>query len=446
MSSTAPGPRPREVTIGGWAIPVASAILVVVAFDRMATLRSVATRDAVTSAISDGWARGLGLTVEDVLGLMRAALFVSGTAAAITGVLGIFVLQRHARARAVLTVAAVPVVLTAPVVGGVLGVVIGVGTALMWTRPARDWFAGRQPAVREVARPGPGWTGPASEPSEDAGRTASGWAPPPAPPVQPAPPPPTWGWGEPPPGPVVAPPGHPAPYPAPYPAAFPAPYSRHHEQAPSPPPHQPWRPQVAGPRTPGVPAPVRVACILTWVFSLLTGGVYLLLILAMVADRDGVLDLLHDNPDVRDTSLNDDQLVGLVLAISAVVLLWCLAAAALAFLTWRRQVWAWILLLVSTGVAATFGLVVLPFSLLHLAACATTFVLLLRGSTRAWLRNGPGQPPSWPSGAPPSAPPSWPPAWPPVPPPVPQPTQQPSPPPTEPQPPQEPPAGKPPVW
>ncbi|HEX7715947.1 MAG TPA: hypothetical protein VF416_01570, partial [Marmoricola sp.] len=79
MSSTAPGPRPREVTIGGWAIPIASAVLVVAVFDRMTTLRSVATRDALTTFLADGWAKGFGITVDDALTLIRASLFVAGT-------------------------------------------------------------------------------------------------------------------------------------------------------------------------------------------------------------------------------------------------------------------------------------------------------------------------------------------------------------------------------
>src|SRR3954452_23458586 len=126
MSSTAPGPRPREVTIGGWTVAAASAVLVVAGFDRMARLHSVDTRDALTSALTSGWGKGLGVSVDDALALIRASLFVAGTAAAIAGILGIFVLQRHGRASIALTVVAVPVVLTAPVVGGLLGIIIGV--------------------------------------------------------------------------------------------------------------------------------------------------------------------------------------------------------------------------------------------------------------------------------------------------------------------------------
>ena len=447
MSSTAPGPRPREVTVGGWAVPIASAILVVAVFDRMAGLQSVATRDALTTALTAGWAKDLGITVDDAISMIRVVLFVSGTAAAVTGVLGIFALQRHASARIALTVAAVPVVLTAPVVGGLLGIAVGVGAGMMWTRPARDWFAGRPPAPREVARPEPART----QPTPPEWRPHDRDDPPPAAQQPPQPPPPIHGWGQapgpvPPAYPAPYPPTHPVPQPAPHPASYPPESYPPESYVPAPYPQASY-PQgswAAFPADGGrMPTQVRVACILTWVFSLLTGGVYLLLILAIAVDRGGMVELLRDNPSVQDTSLTDDQLVAVLIAVSAVILVWCLAAALLAFLTWRRHVAAWVILLVCVGAAGVAEIFALPFSLLHLAAGVTTFVLLLRAPVRAWIRGEPRrQPPTWPGAAPawpqPSAP--QPPAQQPL---TPQsPTQQP--PSAEDHPVQ--PPGKPPVW
>src|SRR4051812_26407543 len=102
----------------------------------MADLKSVDTRDRLTRALATGWAKELGISVDDALTVIRWGLLVAGAAAAVTGVLGIFVLQRHAHARIALTVAAVPVVLTAPFSGGVLGLMIAAATALLWSRPA----------------------------------------------------------------------------------------------------------------------------------------------------------------------------------------------------------------------------------------------------------------------------------------------------------------------
>ena len=151
--------------------------------------------------------------------------------------------------------------------------------------------------------------------------------------------------------------------------------------------------------------------------------------LALLVDREQMLDLLRDNPTVRDSNLDTDQLVAAILAVRAVVVLWCLAACVLAVLAWRRYAWAWILLTVSVGVAALVEVVGLPYSLLHLVAAGVALRMLLLAPTRAWFREtGAAPPPGWtppshwapPGGehdAPPTAPPH-----------------------------DEPPSGKPPVW
>ena len=88
---------------------------------------------------------------------------VTGLCAAASAVLGFFVLQRHRGARIALSIIVVPILLanlvTAPLTGGLLGALIAAATVIMWTGPARDWFAGRpvrQPPVpqpREERRP-----------------------------------------------------------------------------------------------------------------------------------------------------------------------------------------------------------------------------------------------------------------------------------------------------
>jgi hypothetical protein len=155
----------------------------------------------------------------------------------------------------------------------------------------------------------------------------------------------------------------------------------------------------------------------------MTAALYVLVALGVLADRSQVLDLLRDNPTVRDSDLSDDQLVLLIVVISALIAVWCLAACLLAFLTWRRHGWARILLIVSIGVALVLELAAFPFSLMHLVASVFALRMLLVAPTRAWFR-GPGGPP----------PPGWgPPTWPP-------PGQQ------SPEQRQLPPGGKPPVW
>ena len=354
MSSDTSGPRPREVTIAGWTVAVASAMLVVTVFDAMAKLHSVDTRDTLTRALGAGTAGDLGITLTDALGVMRAALFVAGVAAVVTGVLGVFVLQRHTTARVVLTAAAVPVVLTAPFSGGFLGLLIGGGAALLWTRPARDWFAGRQPARPAAERVAPSAVQRPVRPPLVGRPPDAGGGPSPTPRGVP-------GWG----GPARV-----------DPSFAPLPY--------------------AAPRRAGVPVQVRVACVLTWVLSTLTALMYVVVVAALLADRARVLRLLHDNPALRDRSIGDDELTTIVVTASIVIVLWCLAACAMAFFTWRRHAWAWLLLMVSIGATVAVGLVSLPYSLLHLAAAVVALRLLLLRPTRAWFR-GAGQPPVAPS-------------------------------------------------
>jgi hypothetical protein len=331
MSHDAPGPRPRQVTVGGWVVAVASALLVVTVFDATTHLHSVETRDAVTDALTTDW-KGLGLSVDDALAVIRWALLVAGVAAAATGVLGVFVLQRHVAARVALTVAAVPLVLSAPIGGSgrsgsaaavfLLGAVVAAGTALLWTEPARDWFAGRSP---RAAAPGAtaavparrGVAMPTSAPPRAAHRA----------------------------GPMVRP----------------ADATR-------------------------MPVELRVACVLTWAFSAVTAVGYLLVIAALAVDRVGVVDVARDNAGISDATVSDNQLVGIVLAVSSLFLVWCVLASLLAALCWRRHAWASVALLVSCGMATVFAAVAVPYSALHVGASMAAFVLLLRPSVRAWFR------------------------------------------------------------
>lgn len=340
MSSSAPGPRPRQVTIGGWVIAVTSAVLVVSVFDTMAQLHSIDTRTRLTKALT-GWPSDLGISLGDALSLVRGALFVTAVAAVVTGILGVFVLQRHGTARIVLTVAAVPLVLTAPLAGGFLGLLIGGGTVMLWTQEARDWFAGRAPTrpVRDqvvsppkssssVAFPPPGRV--------STGPERAGWAPP----------------------------------------AYP----------------------MVRARIETVPREVRVACVLTWVFSAVTGALYAAVVVTVAVARDDIVHRLDENSAIRSADLSETQLVGLLVAFSAVVVAWCIVAALLAALTWRRHAIGRRLLLVSAAASLLLSVLVLPYSLVNVAASAATFLLLLTPPARAWVRPQPTHLPPPPPG------------------------------------------------
>jgi hypothetical protein len=142
------------------------------------------------------------------------------------------------------------------------------------------------------------------------------------------------------------------------------------------------------------------------VFSVLTGAAYVAVVIAVAVDRDRIVELARDNAALRDSSISDRQLVGLLVAVSAVVVAWCMIAAVLAALTWRRQHVPWAMLVASAAGAALLSLVALPYSVAHLLATTVAVVLLMRPATRTWLRRErPVVPPhhDWPPPTPPGA-------------------------------------------
>lgn len=355
MSPTAAPPRPSQVTVAAWAAAIASVMLLVSVFDQVSKLHSVDTRDQVTRALTTGSVKGLGITVDEALEVMRWALLVSGAAAVAAAILGIFVLQRNHGARIGLTVAAVPVALTSPFSDSFLGMLVAAATAILWTRPARDWFAGRTPA------PAPEAPAPPAPPVVQAAPPV--WVPPAGAPGQP---PPMAGWGQ---APAQAPVQ--APYPPQPTASNPFGYYPPAPSAPRPAP------------TSALPRQLRVACILTWVFTAITGLGYLVLLGVLAADPDALLKVAKDSPGWND-EFSDDLVITAAVAVSIVFLVWCLAAAVLAFLAWRGAGWAWVVLIVSAAVAGLVSVLAFPYSLLHVIAIATSFGMLLSRPTRDW--------------------------------------------------------------
>lgn len=363
-------PRPAQVTVAGWSIVVAGTMLVPSIFDAMSRLRSVQTRTALQESLTTGPGRSLGLGLEEATELIRVVLMVSGAAAVAMAILGWFVLKGDRPARIAASVLVLPVMACAPFAGGFLAAIAAAGSAMLWTGPARDWFAGRKPreprlpsgpgaGQRPGQRPGPRPDQQDERRHEHAGsgagdeRTAD-----PAvrvtAPVTAAPPMPGYG----------APHG-PAPG-----QAWPA-----HQQAW---PHEP--------AAPARPAQVQTACVLTWVFSGITAGFGLILLLALVADPARMVDLVVDTARDRGEPLERSLVQPGLWAGSIVLVLWSAGAALLAMFAWRRQPWARIALAVSAVLAAVLAVFAFPISLLHLAATAWVVGILLSPATREWFR------------------------------------------------------------
>ena len=366
MSTSGASARPAQVTFAGWSVAIASALLLLSTFEALGGLQTVEVREALAKRIDSGNLQGLGLSLSDAITATRWALYVAGVAAVVTGVFGIFVLQRDKVARIGLSAAAVPIVLTVPLTGSFLAMLIGAGAVVLWSGPARDWFAGRPIRQREPRSTERRDDTPTDAPAPPA---PVPWVPPTTEspygaPAQPAQPAPTHGWG--------GAPGD-APDPVQHPAAW-QPY-----QAP---------PGYAGyqqtPVAPTRPRQVRNACLVTWIFTGVTALVYLGMLVVVAVDQQALIDLVTENP-AWDPSYDEDLIVTAAVVGSVAFLIWCVAVSVIAVFTWRGAQWAWITHLVSAGMAGLVSLVALPVSLVHLAAIGAVVGLLLSRTSRTWF-------------------------------------------------------------
>lgn len=431
MSEREALPRPRQVTVAGGMALAFAVLLVASVFEARSQLQTVETRNSIANLAAQ-WSRaGLDVRVDTLLGVMRAAILVDGALAAAAVVLSVFVLQRHNAARIALTVVAGLLLLTAFASTGLIQLLLAIAVAMLWSAPARDWFAGRRPA------PAPADRSSAAEDRPDR-KPLRAWLPPAAherlddqaePPPGSADQPGAEPGGTPQPGAAPQPgPGSqpgPAPYPfgsRPAPSGYPQggyPGGDHpqggypqggYPQGGYPPPGSPaptylapsGYPVTGGPvgRRPGT---VTAAAVITWVLSAITVGVYVLVLAFMVGARDTFLEALHRNPQFAQTNLTTQNIVASVWVLGVLIIFWGLAAIVLAFLAYRRLGWARIALAVSavgtallTLVGAAAGALLL---IVFVVAAVVTVVLLFSGGANEWYaaRGQGGSAPAGPS-------------------------------------------------
>lgn len=154
--------RPRQVTFAGWMIMLGSGIVVLTAFDRVAGLRSIESRETVADFLSKPPGSDLGLSVEQVLDLIHVFSLVGAACATAAAILGYWVLKGSKQARLALAVLVVPLVLTGLATGGLLSALVAAAAVMLWLQPARNWFEGKpapQPPPLPAA-PAPGASGP----------------------------------------------------------------------------------------------------------------------------------------------------------------------------------------------------------------------------------------------------------------------------------------------
>jgi hypothetical protein len=136
--------RPREVTLGGAQAVVGGALATVLLIGAAQQLYSSQMHDALAKAVADPRAKELGLSIADARTLAKYTIMAMGVLSVSSVILGIFVLRRHRPSRLALTVigglVAVLTLFAGPV-GWIVTVYIVVSVAMLWSRPARAWFA-----------------------------------------------------------------------------------------------------------------------------------------------------------------------------------------------------------------------------------------------------------------------------------------------------------------
>jgi len=338
-------PRPAQVTLAAWLVMAGSLVVVVAAFDQIAGLHTMETRQAVEEFLNDDVGKTLGLDVQSTLSLMRVLTMIAAACATAAGILGYQVLQRSRSARFVLTLLATPLFLTGVVVGGLIPSMVVGAIVMLWFQPARDWVDGKTPRPAPVtpkAQVPPSPPPPPISPPHDSGAR------------------PVSGFGD-----------------------------RTSLLDSLPPPRT--APIGAAPYAVGAGRPPALvwACVLTWAGSALTFVAMLVTVVVMVVSPDLVTDeLLRQNPNLESDGLSVDSLRSTVLYAGSLLVVWSLTAIVLAAYAWRGRPWAWTALVVSSASASVMCLLAAltnPVLLLPLGVCVAATVLLMRPEVRAFI-------------------------------------------------------------
>ena len=360
-------PRPGQATLAGWLIVLGSLLTVVAAWDQIAGLRSLDTRERVEKVLAEPPLDGSGIGLDNILDFMHIAALVTGAFAAAAVILGWHVLQRNKQARLALTVIAAPLFFGGMFGGGFWSTLAAVAVVLLWMSPTRDWFDGVSPTKREAE--GGGDPDQASYvPPTRQDETAS---------------PPS----------ATDPSGPTDPTDSAGPAGPTTGTARLSERQPPPWTGPTVHANVASTHRPGA---VMAAAALTWIGS---GVVSLMMIASAVtatANPDLILDQVRKQAE-SDAATREmaklyttDIIIASAWSMAVLVTLVCIAAAVFAFFALRRQAWARVALMITAGLAAfsllLFALAVPPAVAISLAAVAA-FSFLLRPETAAWFRS-----------------------------------------------------------
>jgi hypothetical protein len=369
--------RPPQVSLASGIVMFSSVVVLLTVWERVTSLGSLETQQAIAEVLADSPFTSLDLTVSGTTELLRISCMVAAVCACATAILGWYVRKPDRSARLGLTLFAVPVFVTGLPAGGLAGSFVAAGAAMLWMQPGREWFATGRWTPPEPARPkepakdarsdqsGPWGRGPQAPDSQAPGA--------PGPEAPSAPPPASRPFGEPP-----AAQQHPggrtaeSPYGQPYPHAAQPPGAR--------PQHQPV------PARPG-------AMVAAFVITVVTAGGLLGLSVLWLAiaglSPDFLMSLLEQQqPELVEDGLTLDQLRTTVFAVAGAFVVWCVVALVLAGFAMARRAWARRGLMVSAAFSAgaCFALVLnAPVVLIPAAAAVATVVCLRRVEVRRWF-------------------------------------------------------------
>jgi hypothetical protein len=340
--------RPGQVTVACAMVMLGSVFVVLMMWDRIVALRSIATRQALQSFLDDG-ALGNGVTLAGLTTGVRVLSMVAAVCATAMAILAWETLQGSRTGRVVLTVLAVPLVVCGIVTDamlssslGVLAAAVAAAATTLWFGPGRQYFDPQPQPAGPPRRPG-------ATPYES-------YPPPTAPP-----------FGTPPPT-EAPPPTFPAAWAPPSVSAYDGPGDA---------------------RSSRRPLPLIWACVVTWGFAALAALLGTGSIAVLAVDSQTVLDRMYEqNPQLADRGLSDHDLLVAGYAMCAVLLVWAVAAVVLSVMLFRHHRWAWYALMVSTVAVAGVSLVAAIGSavlLVPLAGAVATIVCLTRPDVKAWV-------------------------------------------------------------
>jgi hypothetical protein len=139
---------------------------------------------------------------------------------------------------------------------------------------------------------------------------------------------------------------------------------------------------------------VKLACILTWIFSGIVALTYLGAMAVLLLSPETVTDPILESEAWRDAAIDRDLLLPVLWVGSLMFLGWAVGAMVLAWFTWRRHEWARWVLVASAACALLAGIVAFPAGVAHQLAAAATMWGLLSAPARNWFSGGrrPGPP------------------------------------------------------